>query len=170
MLERMLWAMEKDREPPMLAPRAQAESVTEMTEYVLPQHANALGTLFGGQLMAWVDLCGAICATRHTRLVAVTAHVDDLKFDRPVRISEVVRLRARVTATFRTSLEIEVDAEGEDVRTGERWPCALARLTFVAIDDQRRPTPVPPLRLDTEELVRSQRGGEERRAERLRRR
>ncbi|MFO0578152.1 MAG: acyl-CoA thioesterase [Polyangia bacterium] len=155
---------------PMLAPRAQAESVTEMTEYVLPQHANALGTLFGGQLMAWVDLCGAICASRHSRLTAVTAHVDDLQFDRPVRISEVVRLRACVTATFRTSLEIEVAAEGEDVRTGERWPCALARLTFVAIDEQRRPTPVPPLHLDTEELVRSQRAGEERRAERLRRR
>lgn len=154
----------------MLTPRAQAESVTEMTEYVLPQHANALGTLFGGQLMAWVDLCAAICAGRHTRLTAVTAHVDDLQFDRPVRVAEVVRLQARVTATFRTSLEIEVYAEGEDVRTGERWPCALARLTFVAIDEQRRPTPVPPLRLDTEELRQSQRAGEERRSERLRRR
>lgn len=151
-------------------PRAQAESLTEMTEYVLPQHANALGTLFGGQLMAWVDLCGAICAGRHTRLIAVTAHVDDLKFDRPVRIAEVVRLRARVTATFRTSLEVEVDAEGEDVRTGLRWPCALARLTFVAIDGDRRPTAVPPLLLDSEEVVRSQRAGEDRRADRLRKR
>lgn len=138
-----------------------------MTEYVLPQHANALGTVFGGQIMAWVDLCAAICASRHSGRTAVTAFVDDLKFQEPVKIGEVVRLRARVTATFRTSMEITVDVEGEDPRTGRRWPCVDALLTFVAIDDAKRPAPVPPLTLDTDEARESQKRGEERRRMRL---
>src|ERR1700733_2449009 len=95
------------------APRPQHASICEMTEYVLPQHANALGSVFGGQIMAWVDLCGAICAQRHSGRMAVTAFVDDLKFELPVRIGEVVRLEARVTAVFRTSMEIEIIVEGE---------------------------------------------------------
>src|SRR5882672_8887758 len=93
--------------------RPQSVSITEMTEYVLPQHANALGNVFGGQIMGWVDLCGAIAAQRHSGKMAVTAFVDDLKFQAPVKIGEVVRLRARVTATFRTSMEVEVVVEGE---------------------------------------------------------
>src|SRR3954467_6458408 len=119
--------------------KTQAASRTQMTEYVLPQHANALGGVFGGQIMAWIDLCAAICAQRHSGRMAVTAFVDDLKFEEPVRVGEVVRLDARVTATFRTSMEIEIIVEGEDATTGRRWPCVTARLTFVAIDELRRP-------------------------------
>ena len=152
-----------------MEPRTQAASSTDMTEYVLPQHANALGNVFGGQIMAWVDLCAAICAQRHSGRIAVTAFVDDLKFQQPVRVGEVVRLRAQVTATFRTSMEIHVVADGEDSRTGRRWPCADARLTFVAIDDQGRPTPVPTLALDSDEVRRSQAEGEARRDGRLKR-
>lgn len=151
----------------MLPPRPQSASVTQMTEYVLPQHTNALGGVFGGQIMAWMDLCAAICAQRHAGKMAVTAFVDDLKFEQPVRVGEVVRLEARVTATFRTSMEIEVVVEGEDPTTGGRWPCVTARLTFVAIDDARRPTPVPPLLLDTEPVNASQAAGEARRLARL---
>lgn len=138
-----------------------------MTEYVLPQHANALGTVFGGQIMAWVDLCAAICASRHSGRTAVTAFVDDLKFQLPVRVGEVVRLRATVTATFRTSMEIKVDVEGEDPRTGKSWPCVDALLTFVAIDDARKPAQVPPLVLESEEAKRRQAHAEERRRARL---
>jgi acyl-CoA hydrolase len=148
-------------------PRPQASSRTEMTEYVLPQHANALGGVFGGQIMAWIDLCAAICAQRHSGRQCVTAFVDDLKFEQPVRVGEVVRLEARVTATFRTSMEIEVVVEGEDATTGRRWPCVDARLTFVAIDAERRPTAVPPLVLDTEAIRAGQAAGEARRAARL---
>jgi acyl-CoA hydrolase len=140
-----------------------------MTEYVLPQHANALGNVFGGQIMAWVDLCGAICAQRHSGRVAVTAFVDDLKFEQPVKVGEVVRLCARVTATFRTSMEIEVVVEGEDSRTMKRWPCVSALLTYVAIDDGGKPTPLPSLALDTPELRASQAAGARRREERLKR-
>lgn len=148
-------------------PRPQSSSRTEMTEYVLPQHANALGSVFGGQIMAWIDLCAAICAQRHSGRMAVTAFVDDLKFREPVRVGEVVRLDARVTAVFRTSMEIEVVVEGEDATTGRRWPCVNALLTFVAIDAERKPTAVPPLALDSEAVRASQAAGEARRAARL---
>jgi acyl-CoA hydrolase len=149
------------------APRPQSASVTEMTEYVLPQHANALGGVFGGQIMAWVDLCAAICAQRHCGKMAVTAFVDDLKFQRPVRIGEVVHLCARVTATFRTSMEIEVVVNGENSRTGQKWPCVDALVTFVAIDSDGKPSPVPPLVLDDALVRASQAAGEARRQGRL---
>lgn len=150
-----------------LAPRPQSHSRTQMTEYVLPQHANALGGVFGGQIMAWIDLCAAISAQRHSGCMAVTAFVDDLRFEQPVRIGQVVRLDARVTAVFSTSMEIEVLVEGEDAMTGRRWPCVDARVTFVAIDESRKPTPVPPLLLDTDEVRASQAAGEARRVARL---
>lgn len=151
----------------MLEPRPQSASRTQMTEYVLPQHTNALGGVFGGQIMAWIDLCAAICAQRHSGRMAVTAFVDDMKFERPVRVGEVVRLEARVTATFRTSMEIEVVVEGEDATSGRRWPCVAALVTFVAIDPSGKPTAVPPLALDTPDVQASQTAGEARRAARL---
>jgi acyl-CoA hydrolase len=147
--------------------KSQTQSLTSMTEYVLPPHANALGNVFGGQIMAWVDLCAAICAQRHGGHVAVTAFVDDLKFEKPVKIGEVVRLRGRITATFRTSMEIEVIVEGENPTTGEVWPCVSALVTYVAIDAAGKPTPVPTLSLDSDDVRASQRAGEARRAARL---
>lgn len=151
-------------------PRPQSESVTDMTEYVLPQHANVYGSVFGGQIMAWVDLCAAICAQRHSGQSCVTAYVDDFLFRAPVRVGEVVRLRARVTATFKTSMEIEVDVSGEDSRTRKQWPCVSCVVTFVAVDAGGRPSRVVPLLLDSDEVRASQRVGEERRGDRLRKR
>lgn len=150
-----------------LVPKPGSVSETEMTEYVLPQHANVGGTVFGGQIMAWVDLCGAICAQRHAGHPCVTAFVDDLWFKRPVHVGQVVRLRAVVTATFRTSMEIDVKVEGEDTITGEYWETVTARVTFVALDDSRKPTPVPPLLLATEADRMAQAAAEERRVARL---
>jgi acyl-CoA hydrolase len=138
-----------------------------MTEYVLPQHANALGNVFGGQIMAWVDVCAAICAQRHSGKMAVTAFVDDLKFQAPVKIGEVVRLLARVSATFNSSMEIEVKVEGEHAPSGRRWSCVDAIVTYVAIDTSGKPTPVPRLLLDTESVRASQAAGEARRGARL---
>lgn len=150
-----------------MTPRAQSASRAEMTEYVLPQHANALGNVFGGQIMAWVDLCAAICAQRHAGSLCVTAFVDDMKFQEPVRVGQVVVLSAHVSAVFRTSMEVEVVVLGEEPTTRRRWTCVTARLTFVAIDDARKPTPVPPLLMDTDEVRASQASGEARRAQRL---
>jgi acyl-CoA hydrolase len=138
-----------------------------MVEYVLPQHANIGSTVFGGQIMAWVDLCAAICAQRHSGHPCVTAFVDDLLFKRPVRVGQVVRLQAQVVATFRTSMEIEVDVTGEDTVTGEVWPTVEARVVFVAMDADRKPTPVPPLLLETDDDRASQAAAEQRRQARL---
>jgi acyl-CoA hydrolase len=150
-----------------LAPKARAASITEMTEYVLPQHANVHGTVFGGQIMAWVDLCAAICAQRHAGRPCVTAFVDDLLFKQPVRVGQVVRLRAQVTATFRTSMEIQVSVSGEDTITGAEWPTVECRVTFVAIGDDRKPTRLPPLLLETDLDRAAQAAAEERRRARL---
>jgi acyl-CoA hydrolase len=150
-----------------LAPKPRAASLTDMAEYVLPQHANIGGTVFGGQIMAWVDLCAAICAQRHAARPCVTAFVDDLLFKQPVRVGQVVRLRAQVTATFRTSMEIDVSVCGEDTITGEQWPTVECRVVFVAMDEQRRPTPVPPLLLETDADRAAQAAAEERRRARL---
>lgn len=141
-----------------------------MTEYVLPTHANAVGTIFGGQVLAWIDLCAAICAQRHAGRTVITAGIDDLSFDRSVRVGQVVRLRAQVTAAFRTSLEILVTVEGEDAMRGDVWPTVTAFVTFVAVDDAMCPTPVPPLILETEEERRLAEAAAERRALRLSRR
>lgn len=150
-----------------LAARHRSHSITEMTEYVLPQHANIGGTVFGGQIMAWVDLCAAICAQRHAGRPCVTAFVDDLLFRRPVHVGQVVRLRAHVLATFHTSMEIDVRVWGEDTVTGEQWPTVEARVVFVAMDDERRPTAVPPLVLDSDDDRKAQTAAEERRNARL---
>ncbi len=147
--------------------KSRASSVTDMTEYVLPQHANSFGTVFGGQIMAWVDLCAAICAQRYSGRPCVTAFVDDLLFKQPVRVGQVVRLRARITATFRTSMEIEVSVFGEDTLTGRSWPTVECRVTFVAMGDDFRPTPVPMLVHETDAERAAQAAAEERRQARL---
>jgi acyl-CoA hydrolase len=147
--------------------RARAASATEMLEYVLPQHANLYGTVFGGQIMAWVDLCGVVCAQRHAGRPCVTAFVDDLLFRRPVRVGQVVRLRAEITAAFRTSMEVEVRVTGEDTVTGEQWPTLECSVTFVAMSDELKPTPVPPLLLATDADRAAHAAAEERRRVRL---
>jgi acyl-CoA hydrolase len=150
-----------------LDPRPVSASVTTMTEFVLPTHANALGSVFGGQIMAWMDLCGAICAQRHTGRVVITAGVDELSFERPIKVGQVVRISARVTATFRTSLELHVVAEGEDAVKGETWGCVSAFLTFVAVDEGLKPALVRGIEMVTEGDRRYAAEANERRAHRL---
>lgn len=150
-----------------LPPRPASRSLTTMTELILPTHANSLGSVFGGQIMAWMDLSGAICAQRHTGRVVTTAGIDDLSFDRPIGVGQVAQIRARITAAFRTSVEVLVQVDGEDAPTGERWPCVSAFLTFVAIDEHRRPTAVPPLELTSDEDRELSAAANERRATRL---
>ncbi|MET0594132.1 MAG: acyl-CoA thioesterase [Polyangiaceae bacterium] len=145
-------------------------SFTTMTEYVLPTHANILGNVFGGQILAWVDLCAAICAQRHTGRTAITVCIDELQFERPIKVGQVVILKARVSAAFRTSCEILVEVEGEEATTGERWPCVSAFVSFVAVDDQRVPVQIPALELVTEEERALADAALARREERLKRR
>lgn len=150
-----------------LAPKARAASTTEMAEYVLPQHANVYGAVFGGQILAWIDLCAAVCAQRHSGRLCVTASVDDLLFKRPVLVGQVVLLCARLTATFRTSMEIEVTVWGEDTLSGERWPTVACLTTFVAVGEGGKPVPVPPLLLESDDDHAAQAAADERRRVRL---
>jgi acyl-CoA hydrolase len=138
-------------EPNIQAPRPARDSATEMTEIVLPQHTNTLGTVFGGAIMSWIDVCAAIVARRHCGRPAVTAFVDDLAFLAPAYDGDIVRLAGRVNATYRTSLEVEVVVEREEPETGTRALCVDAFLTFVNIDDDGRPIAVPPLLIETDD-------------------
>ena len=150
-----------------LPPRTAASTRTTMTEYVLPTHANALGNVFGGQVLAWMDICAAICAQRHCGRIAVTAGIDELAFVQPIKLGQVARIDAVVTAAFRTSLEIEVTVTGEDAATGVTWPCVAAFMTFVALDERGLRAEVPRLLSGTEDEARRAREAESRRAERL---
>ncbi len=141
-----------------------------MTEFVLPAHTNALGGVFGGQIVAWIDLCAAICAQRHAQTTVVTAGIDDLTFERTVKAGQNVRLTARMTAAFRSSMEIFVNVEGEDSILGEIWPCVSAYVTFVAVDGLMKPVPVRPLLLSTDDERAAEAAAHERRTHRLHRR
>ncbi len=114
-----------------------------MTELVLPSHTNALGTIFGGVVMSWIDIAGAITAQRHCRKQVVTASIDDMAFVAAIKLGWFVHIRARVNYTARTSMEIGVRVDAEDPKTGERHHTASAYLTFVAIDQNGKPIPVP---------------------------
>jgi len=128
-----------------------SDSFTEMTELVLPQHTNAIGTAFGGVIMSWIDICSSIAAKRHGGRVSVTARIDALEFKAPIKMGDVVRLTARLNAAFTSSMEIGVRVEREHAGTGERALCADARATFVHIGEDGKPAPVPPLLLETDE-------------------
>lgn len=150
-----------------MTPRRASESATEMVQVVLPNDANPLGFILGGTVMHLIDICGAIACHRHTRSLLVTAAVDGLQFLHPIRVGDLIILKARVTATFTTSLETQVEVFSERVETGERVQTSLAYLTFVTIDRDGQRVPVPPLLLETEEDRRQAREAETRRAARL---
>lgn len=145
-------------------------SSAEFTHLVLPPDTNALGTIFGGRVMEWVDIASAIVASRHCRMVAVTVSMDALHFISPIKLGDIVILKAAVNFTHRTSMEIGVRVESENPKTGERCHTASAYLTFVALDDQGRPTAVPSVEPVSDEEKRRFKEGERRYQERIRRR
>ena len=150
--------------------RPVSDSSVEMTELVLPSHANHLGTAFGGVIMSWIDICAAISAQRHSRRVVVTASIDTLHFVEPIKTGYFVRLRANVNHAWRTSMEVGVRVEAENPLTGETRHAATAYLTYVALDAEGRPTPVPQIRPGTPEEARRSREAQTRREQRLRNR
>jgi acyl-CoA hydrolase len=154
----------------MATSRTPDESFTEMTELVLPGDANVLGSVFGGQVMAWVDICAAITAQRHCGRIAVTAAVDDLQFLAPIRVGDIVRLTARLNEAFGSSMEIEVDVEVEDPRTRVRTLCVQAYLTFVCLDQGGAPLRVPSLTPRDEDDEQRKQAATDRRRFRLERR
>lgn len=145
-------------------------SSLEFTHLVLPPDTNALGTIFGGRIMEWVDIAGSIVSSRHCRKVVVTASMDALHFLAPVKVGDIVILKASVNFAHRTSMEIGVRIESESPLTGERRHTSSAYLTFVGLDDLGRPTEVPPVLPVTEDEKRRFAEGKVRYEERKKRR
>lgn len=127
------------------------ETEVKMTELVLPNDTNLVGNLLGGRLMHWVDIAGALAATRHARNVVATVQVDSIDFRHPVRRGEMVEFHAKLTWVGTTSMEVKVTVVAENLMTGAKIVTNEAYLVFVAIDRYQKPVPVPPLILETEE-------------------
>src|SRR5688500_246021 len=134
-----------------LAPKPASESATEMVEVVLPNDANPMGFMLGGAVMHLIDIAGAIAAFRHARELVVTAAVDGLEFLNPIRVGDFVVLKARVTAVFKTSLEVEVTVFSEQALTGKRQLTSRAYLTFVTLEKEGTRAEIAPLLIETDE-------------------
>lgn len=130
--------------------KSPADSAVEMNELVLPTHTNVLGTIFGGQVMAWIDVCAALAAMRHAGTQCVTASMDTLDFILPIKVGHVVNLRAMVNFVGRTSMEVGVRVEAGSPMAATREHVASAYLTFVALGTDGKPTSVPGLRLESD--------------------
>jgi acyl-CoA hydrolase len=152
-----------------LTPKHADESATETVQVVLPNDANPLGFILGGTVMHLIDIAGAIACHRHTRSLLVTAAVDDLQFLHPIKVGDLIILRSRVTCTFKTSLEVQVEVFSEETLTGKRLMTSRAFLTFVAVAKDGSRVPVPPLIVDTEDARRVCQEAHARREQRLRR-
>ena len=127
-----------------------SQSVTINTEVVLPNDTNHIGNLFGGKLLQWVDITAAIAAQRHCGRVVVTAAINHVSFDNEINQNSIVTLEAKVSRAFSTSMEIFVDVFVENPVTGAKTKCNEAILTFVAIDQNGSPLPVPEIIPETE--------------------
>lgn len=125
-------------------PKRVAESKTIMTEMVMPNDTNPMGNLMGGNLMRWMDIVSAICAGKHCEAHVVTASVDHVSFQKPIRVGDIVTLEASVTRAFRTSVEVYVEAFAADIKGGSNRRSNHAYFTFVGLDEANgKPTPVP---------------------------
>jgi acyl-CoA hydrolase len=151
-------------------PKRWQDSATETVQVVLPNDSNPLGYILGGAVMHLIDITGAIACHRHTNSLALTAGVDSVDFLHPIKVGDMIILKSRVTCTFRTSLEVEVEVFSEGITSGERKLTSRAFLTFVSLDHSGRPKPVPPLAIDTEDDRQRCEQAAARRADRLARR
>lgn len=127
------------------------ESEAEMTVVMLPSDANPKGNVFGGIILKHIDLIAGVVAKRHSRTNIVTASIDRVNFLKPVFIGNALILYARINYVHRSSMEIEVKVEAEDLEKGVRVVTGMAFVTCVALDESGKPTPVPELSLESEE-------------------
>jgi len=132
-----------------VTPKRWQASATETVQVVLPNDSNPLGFMLGGTVMHLIDITGAIACHRHTNRLALTAGVDGLEFLHPIKVGDMIILKSRVTCTFKTSLEVEVEVFSEEIETGVRRLTSRAFLTFVSIDREGKPQPVAPLLMET---------------------
>ena len=146
------------------------ESSVIMTQIMTPQDVNLAGNVHGGVIMRLVDTAGGLVAVRHTRANVVTASIDRLDFHHPVFAGDLVTLRASLNLVGRTSMEVGVNVQAENPKTGEVNHTASAYLTYVALDESRKPMEVPPLILETEEQRRRNREAQVRREDKFHKR
>ncbi|MFB9067479.1 acyl-CoA thioesterase [Pseudofulvimonas gallinarii] len=116
-----------------------------LLEIVFPDHTNHLGTLFGGQALAWMDKVAFIVASRYARRTVVTARSERVDFRIPIRQGQMVEAIARIAGTGRSSMQVDVELVGEDLLTGERSLCTCGQFTMIALDAAGKPVPVPTL-------------------------
>ncbi len=131
--------------------KSPSESFTVMTELVLPNDTNVYGNLMGGRLMYWMDIAAAIAAQKHCNGPVVTASVDNISFESPIKLGNTVHIEAKVSRAFTSSMEIYLKVWGEDHTQQFRYQSNEAYYTFVALDPNRRPRAVPQLTPGTEE-------------------
>lgn len=122
-----------------------------MTELVLPNDTNTLNNLMGGRLMHWMDIVSAISAQKHCNRIVVTASVDNISFRQPIRLGDVVTLKAKVTRAFSSSVEVRIDVSAENIPSGTRIESNSAYFTFVAVDQSGKPIDVPEVEPETDE-------------------
>ena len=146
-----------------------AASKTVMSRTMLPSDANPYGNVHGGEVMKLIDAVAGAAATRHARARVVTARIDELSFLAPVYVGHLVTAKASVNHVGRTSMEIGVRVEAEDMLTGNLVHVASSYLVFVATDDRGRPVPLPPLVAETDDERRRMKAAETRRSLRLQR-
>jgi uncharacterized protein (TIGR00369 family) len=156
--------------PSSLSPKPISASRVTLSQLMHPEHANLLGSVHGGWIMKLVDEAGALACMRHAQKKVVTIAIDSMTFRQPIRIGDLVILNAEVSYTGRTSMEAEVQVLAENPITGERTHTNTAYLVYVALDDQGRPSPVPPLKVETEEEKQRMEQAIERQARRLKQR
>ena len=134
----------------MLTKKA-SDTITIMTELVLPNDTNVFGNLMGGRLMYWMDIAAALSAQRHCNAAVVTASVDNISFENPIRLGNVVHIQAKISRAFNTSMEIYLKVWGEDLKKQHKYKSNEAYYTFVALNTENKPIPVPELIPETEE-------------------
>jgi acyl-CoA hydrolase len=144
-----------------------SESQHETSELMMPQHSNILGHVFGGVILSIMDKCAAIAAFRHSRSTVVTASIDRVDFREPIRLGDLVVMKASVNFAGRTSMEVGVRVEAEDLLSGRRRHTNSCYLTFVAVDRNGRPIEVPELIPETIDERRRNAAAKERRRRRL---
>jgi acyl-CoA hydrolase len=147
--------------------RKPSDSYTMMTEIVLPNDTNVFGNLMGGRLMYWMDIAAAIAAQRHCNAPVVTASVDNISFESPIKLGNTVHIEAKVSRAFNTSMEVHLRVWGEDFTQQFKYKSNEAYYTFVALDPNRRPRPVPHIIPETEEEIKIFEGAIRRRQLRL---
>lgn len=144
-----------------------ADSLTIMTEIVLPNDTNTLNNLMGGRLLHWMDIASAIAAQKHSNSIVVTASVDTVTFKEPIKLGDVVNIKARVTRAFNSSMEVFIEVWAENIPRGEKIKCNDAYYTFVALDSRNKPIPVAELTPVTDEDIEKYNGALRRRQLRL---